>query len=281
MRFDAIAFEQHLARERSLFYADAAPDAASSALRDARRLGAPLVQYDEIGSTNDEALSAARRGAPHGSVFLAEAQSAGRGRRGRSWSSAPGLDLLVSVVLRPSLDPATASRLTLAVGLAVRDAAARWLAEPVSIKWPNDVLVMGRKLAGILVESQLSGPRLDCVVVGLGVNVLSAEFEPALADSATSLALCTPAAGAPALSREQLLAAILIQLERRLLGFELSGLNSLLDELRAHDALLGRQVAVDQTHGVARGIDQAGALVLELSDGQLIRRENGTVRILA
>lgn len=278
MRFDATAFEQHLVHERGLVRGG--ESASSSALRETLRLGAPLLHYDEIGSTNDEALSAARDGAAHGSLFVAEAQSAGRGRRGRSWSSRPGEDLLVSVLLRPNLAPTTASRLTLAVGLALRDGVARWLAEAPRIKWPNDVLVAQRKLAGILVESQLSGGRLECVVVGVGLNVLSTEFDPELAHSATSLALCTAAADAPPLGREQVLAAVLVQLERRLLSFELGGLDPMLDELRAHDALLGKQVAIEGTQGIARGIDQGGALVIELSDGQLVRRENGTVTLI-
>src|SRR5690606_28606291 len=133
MRFDATAFEQHLVHERGLVRGG--ESASSSALRETLRLGAPLLHYDEIGSTNDEALSAARDGAAHGSLFVAEAQSAGRGRRGRSWSSRPGEDLLVSVLLRPNLAPTTASRLTLAVGLALRDGVARWLAEAPRIKW--------------------------------------------------------------------------------------------------------------------------------------------------
>ncbi len=240
-------------------------------------LGVAIRHFEQIGSTNDEAIEAARRGAEHGTLFIADNQTAGRGRRGRSWASAPGENLLFSLLLRPNLDVRTASRLTLAVGLAVRDAAQAYSRDAARIKWPNDVWVGRKKLAGILVESQLSGNRLDSVVIGVGVNVLSRDLPSELADLATSLALCEAPDGAPELSREGVLARLLIQLERRISEFEQLGLAAMLDELRVHDALLGARVKVDDRHGVARGIDQNGALVLEEAGGNLFRVETGTV----
>lgn len=244
-----------------------------------RPLGEVLVTFDEIASTNDEAIQAAKRGALHGTVFVADSQTSGRGRRGRRWSSNPGENLLVSVLLRPNLDLETASRLTLAVGLAVREAASVYVETPPRLKWPNDVWVGTKKLAGILVESQVSGASLDSVIVGVGLNVSSRILPGEIADLATSLALCEARPGAPELSLEGVLARVLVQLERRLAEFEQRGLTPMLEELRRHDALLGSHVRVDEHRGVARGIDQNGALVLEAADGQFFRVETGTVEL--
>ncbi|MEZ4376429.1 MAG: biotin--[acetyl-CoA-carboxylase] ligase [Polyangiaceae bacterium] len=271
MTFDTSRLQSELTRLRG-----ATPSHGLGAAL-AHQLGGAVVYFEQTGSTNDEAITAARQGAKHGSVFIADSQTAGRGRRGRSWSSAPGENLLFSVLLRPQLELKTASRLTLAVGLAVRDAVAEYTASAPQLKWPNDVWIARKKLAGILVESQVSGGQLDSVVIGVGANVLSRDLPEEIASLATSLALCEPAAGAPELSREGVLARVLIQLERRLGQFEREGLASMLDELRLHDALLGQQVRVDERRGTARGIDQNGALLLESSDGQYFHIENGTV----
>ncbi|MCB9590184.1 MAG: biotin--[acetyl-CoA-carboxylase] ligase [Polyangiaceae bacterium] len=243
------------------------------------QLAQDVVHFEQIGSTNDEAISAARQGAKHGSVFIADSQTAGRGRRGKSWSSPAGENLLFSVLVRSPLELKTASRLTLAVGLAVRDAIAEYTKSAPQLKWPNDVWVDGKKLAGILVESQLSGDKLDSVVIGVGANVLSRDLPEEIASLATSLALSEQAEGAPRLTREGVLARVLIQLERRLGQFEREGLSSMLDELRAHDGLLGRTVRVDERRGTARGIDQNGALLLEVEDGTYFHIENGTIEL--
>ncbi|MCA9629465.1 MAG: biotin--[acetyl-CoA-carboxylase] ligase [Myxococcales bacterium] len=273
MRFDQARLHSELAALRG------APPRHGLGAALARPLATTVVLFDQTGSTNDEAIRAARAGAEHGALFVAESQTAGRGRRGRSWSSPPGENLLFSLLLRPDLELKTASRLTLAVGLAVRDAVSEYVSQPPRIKWPNDIWVERKKLAGILVESQLSGNQLDSVIVGVGLNVLSRELAPEIAASATSLALSEPRSGAPDLSREGVLARILCEFERRLAEFEQRGLSLMLDALRANDALLGAHVRVDGQRGVARGIDQNGALVLETSEGSFLRIENGSVEL--
>jgi BirA family biotin operon repressor/biotin-[acetyl-CoA-carboxylase] ligase len=249
-----------------------------SALASARglALGAPLVVVDVTGSTNDDAFEAARGGAPHGATFVAETQTRGRGRRGRSWSSAPGQGLTFSTLLRPKLEPERMSALTLAVGLAVRDAVATRVAAAVGVKWPNDVVANGKKLAGILVESQLVRGRIAALVVGIGLNVAMREFPPEIGEGATSLLLL----GAPDLDREPLLCDLLSALDRRLRVHEALGLSALLDELRAHDVLLGRRVRVEATTGIARGIDAAGALLVEDASGGVRPIVSGTVELL-
>jgi len=226
-------------------------------------LGEPLVARRITASTNDLALAAAHEGAPHGATFVADEQTAGRGRRGNRWSSAPGADLTCSIVLRPRLAGERASALTLAIGLAVRDAAQDRTKTPLAVKWPNDVVAGRAKLAGILVESKLQGSKLAAVVAGIGLNVATREFPDELRGAATSLALL----GAADLDRETLLADLLERLDTRVRAFETSGLFALLDDLRRHDALLERPICVDGVPGVARGIDESGALLFDEGSG--------------
>src|SRR5580692_8778683 len=136
------------------------------------QLGHPMHLIATTTSTNDLAKAAAREGAPHGSTWVAEAQTAGRGRRGHAWICAPGEGLLFSVLARVSCVPSRIAPVGLAVGLAVRDAvAAAAPGAAVGIKWPNDVLIAERKVAGVLVEAVTVGARVDAVIVGVGINV--------------------------------------------------------------------------------------------------------------
>ncbi|HEX3777353.1 MAG TPA: biotin--[acetyl-CoA-carboxylase] ligase [Polyangiaceae bacterium] len=239
-------------------------------------LGRPLMYQSVTGSTNDDALSAARSGAPHGSIFLADEQTKGRGRRGHSWFAAPGESLLFSVLLRPKLELAQTSALTLAIGLALRDAIAPQIALPLELKWPNDLLADGKKLAGVLVESQLQGERLQAVVVGVGLNVATREFPAEIAGIATSLALL----GAAKLEREALLFELLDAIAARLEAYERRGVAGLLTELNAVDALRGKRVRVDDTCGVGRGLDDQGRLLLEDDAGKIQAVLSGTVELV-
>lgn len=227
-------------------------------------------------STNDDALTAARSGAPHGALFGAETQTAGRGRRGNAWFSAPGDGLWFSLLLRPRFGPELSPFVPLCAGLAVRAACASLTPQPLSVKWPNDLLADRLKLAGVLVESQLQGAALASVVVGIGVNVAQREFPEPVATLATSLTLL----GAAGLRRERLLATILRELQARLERLEAGCVEAITHELAAHDALTGRRVRVDDQAGVARGIDASGRLLLELPSGQLQPCSSGHVELL-
>ena len=151
-------------------------------------LGRELHCYEELGSTNDRAKELAEEGAEHGEIVVAEAQTAGRGRRGREWVSPPRRNLYFSVILRPELPPSRAAELTLVASIAVCDAA-RQAGVDAGIKWPNDLLASGKKLAGILTELATEPDRVHWVVVGVGVNVNSRpeDFPEELRDEATSL----------------------------------------------------------------------------------------------
>lgn len=239
-------------------------------------LGGSLQWRGETQSTNDDALAAAKSGAAHGAVFGAETQTRGRGRRGSEWVSAPGAGLWFSVLLRPELSAELVSGLSLCAGLAVRAAVAQRVSAPVLVKWPNDVLAGGRKVCGILVESQVAGPSVNSVVVGIGVNVAQTAFPEPLADIATSLALLD----ATATAREALLADVLQGLEQELRRLTEQGLPGMAAALRSHDALRGRRLRIDARQGTGNGIDDAGRLLLAGDDGHEHAINAGHVELL-
>ena len=232
----------------------------------ARRLGTPRLHLRATGSTNDRARELAAAGAPHGTLVTAAEQSAGRGRQGRRWSAPAGSALLASIVLRepPELLPLVAA-------VAVADVVAAALAEPpgdaVAIKWPNDVLLDGRKVAGILAEGR---PQERWAVLGIGVNVAVD-----LADLPEELLATAATMGRAERDVEPVLASLLAALERRLEDPPAA----VLAAWEARDALRGREVAWTGGHGVAAGIDGAGRLVVELSDGGRTALDAGEVHL--
>lgn len=240
------------------------------------RFGHPVSWQDETQSTNDDALAAAKAGAPHGALFGAETQTRGRGRRGSEWLSAPGAGLWFSLLLRPALSAELLPGLSLCAGLAVRAAVATRVATPVLVKWPNDVLAGGRKLAGILVESQISGSKIASVVIGIGINVTQMAFPEGLAHIATSLNLLS----ASAAGREELLADVLQHLETELTRLASQGLAGLAEALRPHDGLLGRHLRVDALEGSGSGIDASGRLLVRQAGGQIVPVLSGHVELL-
>lgn len=249
------------------------------------RLGSSIHRLSTTGSTNDDAKAGAREGAAHGSVWVAETQSKGRGRQGRTWTSPPGENLLFSVLLRLSCAPARVPPIALVCGLAVRDAVATALGDGdrVLVKWPNDVVVRDRagaghrKVAGVLVESALAGARVEHVIVGIGVNVHARAFPAELDAIATSLAR----EGASALDRAELLADVLGALERDVEQVAHRGLALVHARLSSHDALFGRPVVSEDgsVAGTACGIDPDGRLMVRRTDGAIARIASGEVRL--
>jgi BirA family biotin operon repressor/biotin-[acetyl-CoA-carboxylase] ligase len=256
-------------------------------------LGTPLVIAEETESTNDDAKRGAREGAPHGALWIAEAQTSGRGRQGRTWSSPPGENLLFSVLLRLRCAPARVPPVSLACGLAVRDAVARAIGSSdadVVVKWPNDVLVRStrdgalRKVAGILVESGILGAKVEYVVVGIGINVHTRTFPEELATIATSIVLereARPGSPLAELNRGDILAGVLEGLDRDVDHVAHKGLGLIHTRLTRHDALFGQRVESPDgdLRGVARGVDLEGRLLVETEDGGLRRVSAGEVRI--
>ena len=236
-----------------------------SALR-TERFGHAMRVFDVCGSTNAEAAAWARDDAPEGAVVVSEHQTAGRGRLGRTWTDTSGQGLLFSVVLRPKLQPAQFGLLTLAGGLAVADAVWEWTA-PVEprIKWPNDVLLHGRKCCGMLLESDLAA---GFVILGIGLNVNQDAFPDEIAERATSLRLET----GQFVSRELLLAHVLYRLEYWV-GHLYSGAHETVRQAFAERMVgLGESATVqlagsgDRLQGRIEGVDAAGALLLRDDD---------------
>ncbi|HEX3771375.1 MAG TPA: biotin--[acetyl-CoA-carboxylase] ligase [Polyangiaceae bacterium] len=248
-------------------------------------LGRPMHLLATTTSTNDLAKDAAREGAAHGTTWVAEEQTAGRGRRGNAWISPPGEGLLFSVLLRLSCAPARVPPLALVVGLAVHDAVAS--AAPgaaIGIKWPNDVLFDGRKVAGVLVEAVTVGSRVEAVIAGVGINVHTRAFPEEIAARASSVALAASASGAASpesLDRAAILAAVLHGLDRDVHVAAGRGLGLLRARLDAADVLRGRRVGNDAgDEGVASGIDEDGRLVVRRDDGVVTRWTAGEVQLV-
>jgi BirA family biotin operon repressor/biotin-[acetyl-CoA-carboxylase] ligase len=235
-----------------------------------RSLGHPAQYHATCRSTNDLALDMAEAGAPHGTVIVADRQTAGRGRRGHTWFSPPGLSVYASLVLIPADEPIAPTLLVAAVGLGLAEGLDESLGVPAVIKWPNDVWARGRKVAGVLVEARGYGAAPRALVAGFGVNVNHAEhdFPEHLVDTATSVALLTGRRH----DRGVLLAHLLRALERRIdqacLRRPQGGLEA---AYRERSLLLGRRVEL---------LDGATPVVgtvadLSATEGLLLRTDAG------
>ncbi|MGE0448659.1 MAG: biotin--[acetyl-CoA-carboxylase] ligase [Vicinamibacterales bacterium] len=247
-------------------------------------IGASVLYFESIGSTNDVAATLAGTGAAEGAVVIAEQQTAGRGRMGRTWFSPPASGLYVSVVLAPTrarIDPQRATMLlTLAAGVALAEAVERATGLVPAIKWPNDLLVGTRKLAGILAEGVASGSsRVHSVVLGYGINVAPAAYPPELAVRATSL----ESELGRAVDRGAVCAESLASLSRVYTRLLDGDFDAILDDWRARaPGSRGRRVAWDapgghERTGVTHGIDDSGALLVRV-DGRIERIVAGEVR---
>lgn len=243
----------------------------SRAADPARRIGHAVEFHAEIASTNDRARAALHGSGRDGLAVVADRQTAGRGRRGRSWISPAGANLLVSVALRPAIEARLAGLLGVAAALAVRDACAAHVPDVgLAIRWPNDLVDPdGRKVAGLLVETALEGGALAEAVIGIGINVnwLPADMPPEIAGAASSLAELV---GAP-IDRVALLARLLDALDAEISALERG--EAPLARFRAHSWLDGRRVEVDTGGGVVAGrvagIADDGSLLLDADAGRL------------
>jgi len=255
-------------------------------------LGMPLVYEPTLESTNTLAREAGRRGSPHGTLVVTDYQHAGKGRLGREWVSEPGKDLTFSLLLRPDVPPELASRFTLAASTAVADAISTLgdLGSRVAIKWPNDVLVDGRKICGILSEASLDMDRLHWLVIGIGLNVNSSPEDgvsgfglPPGALAPTSLRGCL---GRP-VPRAPLLVDLLERLEARWAEAAGGGWAAVLSRFRELDALIGKPVEVrlgsrtdaPPLAGIARGLSPEGELLVADADGAVRSVLSGDVTL--
>ncbi len=228
------------------------------------------------GSTNADALEAARAGAPHGSVYFADEQTAGRGRGGHGWISAAGEGLYVSVLLRPPIPAARLPLLPLAAGLAAADAIHAVSGLAIDLRWPNDLLIGPRKVGGILVEAKSESKSQPHAVVGIGINVHQRSFPPDLATPATSLDLEMGAR----IARQPLLAALLKSLEREVAALADPAAAKVIPARveQASTWVHGRSVEVhgpQACNGVTAGLDENGFLRVETAHGVVTVQTGG------
>lgn len=247
------------------------------------RIGRQLVCLPETTSTNADAFHLAEAGAEDGTAVIADAQSGGKGRRGRVWSSPSGVNLYCSVVLRPAIMPHEAPQLTFLSAVAVARAIEQATALEPEIKWPNDVLISGRKVAGLLNEMSAETDRVNFVILGIGVNLnmTLAQFPADVRTPATSLLL---EQGLP-VNRAQFAARMLGELDRLYTDFLHHGFGPVRDEWQQRCNANGREVVVSEAgvetvRGMFHGINGDGAMLVRFPDGMVERILSGDVRVV-
>ncbi|MDN5347926.1 MAG: BirA family transcriptional regulator [Clostridia bacterium] len=244
-------------------------------------LGRSLYYYDEVGSTNQVAKELADAGAGEGTLVIAERQTSGRGRLGRSWVSPPRKGAWFSLVLRPRVLPAFAPQLTLLAAVAVQAAIRDCTGLALGIKWPNDLLARGRKICGILTEMKAEMDAVDYLVLGIGLNInLQVEdFPPELRDTASSLLLET----GRQFVRVPLLQAILAKLEDAYTLWQEEGFAPIRRAWKEANVVLGQKVRLNSWgeifEGEAVDIDETGALLIKEAGGRVLRFASGEVSL--
>lgn len=247
-----------------------------------RWLGQTINFYQQLESTNLTAMELALGDAPEGTAVLAEEQLHGRGRGNRSWHSPAGVGIYCSIILRPRLLPAKAQLITLMTAVAIVKAIAQETGLSPRIKWPNDILLNDRKVAGILLESKVSSQQIEHAVIGFGINVnhTSADLPRAPTFEASSLRM---ELGKP-VERGALITAIFAEVERSYEMLQQEDLTMILEEWRHFSATLGQPIRVWQqgkmTEGIAVDINEEGGLVVKVKDESMMVIHAGDVEHL-
>jgi BirA family biotin operon repressor/biotin-[acetyl-CoA-carboxylase] ligase len=246
-------------------------------------VGKLIICHAETSSTNTDAFRLAEQGAEEGTVVLADSQSSGKGRLGRVWSSPQGVNLYASIILRPSVMPYEAAQLTFLSAVAVARSIELVAGLKPEIKWPNDVLICGKKIAGLLNEMSSETDRVNFVILGIGVNLnmSSEQFPPDLRQPATSLLL---ELGRP-VQRTRFAAVMLSELDRLYADFLTKGFGPVREEWQQRCNAAGRTIEVSDAGtatqcGMFAGIDSDGALLMRRSDGSVDRIISGDVRVI-
>lgn len=247
-----------------------------------KKIGSMVRYFRETDSTNAMAYHLALNGAPEGLIVVADAQTKGRGRLGRAWHSPSGTNIYVSLVLRPRIEPAVASQITLMAGVAVAALFSDYCTEGVSIKWPNDVLIRGKKACGILTEMKTTATGVDFIILGIGLNINMAreDFDPSFVDNATSLKMETGII----YDRLDVLSKLLDFIAEWYKVFLRAGFIGLRDMWMSHADILGKRIKVTfkdeiQT-GMVTGIDDDGTILLKRENGVIQRVIAGDVHLL-
>ncbi|MBE5871277.1 MAG: biotin--[acetyl-CoA-carboxylase] ligase [Lachnospiraceae bacterium] len=241
--------------------------------------GRTVYYFDETGSTNNDVRRLMSEGAPHGTLAVADKQTAGKGRRGRTWISPAGANIFMSLGLRPEISPDKASMLTLVMALAVCDAIRETTRTDAKIKWPNDIVVNGKKVCGMLTELEAELDCIHSVVVGIGINVNQTEFASEISQTATSLLIESGNKVLRALLVERVLHYFEKYYAEFMAGEDLSALREAYNERLVN---LDKDVRVldpkGEYDGIARGIDEQGQLLVE-KDGETVKVYAGEVSV--
>jgi BirA family biotin operon repressor/biotin-[acetyl-CoA-carboxylase] ligase len=237
----------------------------------AKTIGEPIYLFEEVGSTNEVACELGRNGTIHGTVVIADSQTRGRGRLQRKWISPPGLNLYMSVVFRPNIDPSDAPLLTFVAAIAVYEAV-KGQGAKASIKWPNDVLIDKKKVAGILTEMQIKGERVDFVAVGIGVNLnMTREIMEKEMGEAAGIATSINEATGREIDRTKFIANLIDELEIWYQRFMSEGKTLIIKEWTERWGASNRRVRAmydeNTVEGIATGVNENGHLVLKKDDG--------------
>jgi len=230
-------------------------------------IGQAVHSYQSVKSTNDIADSLACSGAPEGTIVTAERQTAGRGRRGRSWHSPEGTGIYLSIILRPKFKPEKAPGVSIMTALALADTISEYCPNKTAIKWPNDILIDGRKVAGILTELYAEKNRVEYIVIGIGININTRpeDFPEDIKKIATSIR----ASRRKKISRVALLQKFLIAFEKEYLAYQQDQLARSHKRVRGYSSLIGHQVKLASGKGIIEGtaldIDADGALLVDVN----------------
>jgi len=242
-------------------------------------LGNKIFYYSIIDSTNNEAKKLALSGAPSGSLVVAEGQTHGKGRLGREWSSSPGVGICASFILKPDITPPEAPRITLLTAVAVAEAIWEKAHIVAMIKWPNDILIQGKKVCGILTEMSSEPDSVNYIIVGIGINVNNDEFPEELQSKATSLKIEV----GREINRIELMAGVLERMEyyyRSGLG---PGFDKVIKRWRELSCNLGKAVKIigrkEIFEGIALDVDSNGALIVKKDNGEIVKVLSGDVSL--
>ena len=242
-------------------------------------IGCDVMVHDSVESTNDMAISLAQTGSPEGTVVLSDHQTKGKGRRDRSWYSEPHSGIYLSVILKPTLPPEQMAQITLVAGVAMIQAINEFSQAKPLLKWPNDIFINHKKVAGILSEQYQGGDHTG-IIIGIGVNVNHSRFPVSLQHIATSLAM----ENGGSLERLPLIIALLNHLDKEYRLFMDEGLGSAIDQWNFNSDMFGKHVSLTQGNetivGTAEMLNEEGHLVISLESGEKIAFASGEVALL-
>lgn len=242
-------------------------------------IGQDIRAYEEVSSTNDLALDLARKGTKEGTVVVAESQTRGRGRIGRSWFSPPGKGIWASIIFYPALRPGELGQMNLIMGVAIAEAIKKETGLPLELKWPNDIIISGKKVGGILIDMSAEMDKVKNLVGGFGINVNlgQKEFSDILKESASSLSL----EKGDFIDRLSLFREMLYQIEFYYTLFKEKGFVPIREKWLSYSRTLGRYIRVDladrNIYGQAMDIDEVGALQVRLENGMVEKLTAGDI----